>query len=155
MINLEKRETAKLVEFGRGGDRVHFGSGHASSGYGTPDNPHAADPACYIFPDGTPAIDKRDAVKTPEGFSWVFKGPLVDVDLPPGTVDKLNLGASPAPAEGQEDMFGALVALQRATADTENLGPLDTVDARTYIEGWRRHGARIGHYQNNVVVWDT
>ena len=59
---------AKLVCFGQGGDSVEYGSGCSGSGYGTPENPHAANPGpdC-IIPDGTPAIDKRAAVDTDAG----------------------------------------------------------------------------------------
>lgn len=76
-------KVAKLIEFGCGGDRVEYGGGCFGSGYGTPENPRAAQPDddC-IIPDDTPAIDKRAAIDTPEGYSWVFKGPMVDVDLP-------------------------------------------------------------------------
>jgi len=49
-------KTVKLVEFGRGGDVVHYNRGSRCSGYGTPENPHAA--KNEIIPDGTIAIDK-------------------------------------------------------------------------------------------------
>lgn len=58
---MSKQRTAKLVTFGRGGDTVYLGGGCTCTGYGKPDNPHAAKPDDgpdgYDFPDGCPAID--------------------------------------------------------------------------------------------------
>ncbi len=149
-------KTAKLVEFGRGGDSVEYGGGCSGSGYGTPENPHAAQPDndC-IIPDGTPAIDKRAAIDTPEGYSWVFKGPMVDVNLPEGgREDCPQPSALFASAVAGND-YGKLLALQvvhRHKADTP--GPLDYVCLSEYVEGWRNHGARIGHYRDDQIVWD-
>jgi hypothetical protein len=87
-----KADIAKLVTFGRGGDTVYFGAGCTSSGYGSPDRPHAAESRDgLIFPDGCPVIDKRAAVDTPEGYHYVFSGPMVNVDLPDGHIDACPL----------------------------------------------------------------
>lgn len=153
------KQIAKLVEFGRGGDVVELARGSRCSGYGTPENPHAADPKSYIFPDGTPAIDKRPAIDTEAGYRWVFRGPMVDVDLEPGAVDAIgdisdNIMVR-AMMNDPGNEFGTLAAMQIAhTATKREPGPLDFVDIATYIEGWRAVGARIGHYQDNAIVWD-
>ena len=157
--------TAKLVTFGQGGDTVHlagerhpaetgFSVTHATiEGYGTPERPHAADPSKCDIPDGTPAVDMREAVLTKQGFNWVFKGPLVDVDIPEN-------GAVPLPeCEGvfaealalNTPIFGALLALQAAKG--KDRGPLDSVSVAEYIDGWKRHGARVGHYEKGQIVW--
>lgn len=159
--------TAKLVTFGQGGDTVHlagekhpaetgFNVTHATiEGYGSPERPHAANPAECNIPDGTPAVDLREAVKTKEGFDWVFKGPLVDVDIPEGDAKPLTLqetdGPIAAALAANSATFGALLAFQ-ATKGKER-GPLDSVSVAEYIDGWKRHGARIGHYEKGRIVW--
>ena len=81
---------AKLVCFGRGGDSVEYGGGCHGSGYGTPEKPHAAAPGPnLIIPDGTPVVDKRDAVETEEGYKWVFNGPMCNPDLQDDECDAL------------------------------------------------------------------
>ena len=82
------KSIAKLVCFGRGTDSVEYGGGCHGSGYGNPENPHASriDDGLEI-PDGTYAIDKRAAVETPEGYEWVFRGPMCNPDIPDGEYD--------------------------------------------------------------------
>lgn len=151
--------TAKLVTFGDGGDMVYLGGGSTCSGYGSPERPHAAAPGDdKAFPDGTPAIDKRPALATDAGYRLVFRGPMVDVDLPTGEVDRC-----PQPSDimavammtdpGNE--FGALLGLQAASrARKDAVGPLDSADILTYVEMWRAVGARIGSYKGGVIVWE-
>ena len=105
---------AKLVTFGAGGDSVHFTRGCYSQGYGTPERPHAADPATKNIPDGTPVVDTRPAVNTKEGFAWAIKGPLVDVDLAEGECAPLELDTGHdwklelAPQDGRWRLQGRL-----------------------------------------------
>lgn len=147
------QRTAKLVCFGNGGDSVEYGGGCRGSGYGTPERPHAAE-GCVI-PDGTPAIDKRAAVNTPEGLAWVFKGPMCNPDLPDDAVE-----ACPEPSQAlvagiAGNSYGTLMAIHGLHKAKESTpGPLDYVSIRQYVEGWREHGARIGHYEGGVIVWD-
>jgi hypothetical protein len=146
---------AKLVVFGGGGDTVHCGAGVTITGYGRPDNPHAA---CVkddrIIPDGTPAIDIRAAIETDGGYSWVFEGPMVDVDLADGQVDQC-----PEPSEIFAEAvagnpFGRLLAIQEAQrARKVRAGSLDSVSIAEYVAGWRKHGARIGEYRAGSIVW--
>ncbi len=56
---------AKLVTFGNGGDTVHFTRGCCSQGYGSPERPHAADPANKNIPDGTPPSTRGRPCKPP------------------------------------------------------------------------------------------
>ncbi len=45
----------------------------------------------YDIPvEGIPVVDVREAVKTDAGYSWVFKGPLLDVDLADNEIDRLD-----------------------------------------------------------------
>ena len=150
--------TAKLVCFGLAGDTVEYGGGCCGSRYGTPENPHAAKSSNHNIPDGTPAIDKRPALKTKAGYRWAFQGPMVNVDLQPAQVDRCP---TPSPimvqalTDDPNNEFGQLAVLQAVHQRTsQEPGPLDAVDTRTYIEGWRQRGARIGHYRDGAIIWE-
>jgi len=146
---------AKLVTFGRGGDTVYYSHGVTGSGYGTPESPHAADPATLEIPDGTPVIDNRAAVLTDSGYAWVFRGPMVDVDLPCGTVDPCPTPSALFASAVQGNAYGTLLNLHAAHKVVSPApGPLDAVDIQTYVNGWREHGARIGQYHNGVIEWE-
>lgn len=152
---MDKR-IAKLVCFGRGGDSVEYGGGCHGSGYGSPENPHAAAPSeTCIIPDGTYAIDKREAVDTPEGYSWVFKGPMCNPDIPDGECDECPVPSALFAGAVADNEFGQLLTIQTAqkAAGHKRTG-LDMVSVAEYVAGWREHGARIGRYQNNVIVWE-
>lgn len=151
------RRTAKLVTFGNGGDTVYFSAYCKCQGYGSPERPHAAQLSedC-IIPDGTPAIDKRAAVETDDGFRWAFQGPMVNVDLPENVVDCCPM-PSPvfAAAMAETPGFGSMLASQFVHGfGQETAGPLDSVSIGEYVNGWRDHGARIGYYKNGVIVWE-
>ncbi len=141
----------RLVTFGQGGDSTHDDNGSTCSGYGNPDRPHAAEGK--DIPDGTPVIDKRKAVDTPEGYSWVFKGPLVNVNLPDGEACYCP-EPSPILAAGVSGSYVGLLGLQAASRATQaTRGPLDEVSVSEYVRGWKEHGARIGEYQGGQIVW--
>lgn len=157
----------KLVTFGRGGDCVHYGSvktktGSSKStctGYGTPERPHAADNAKREIPDGTPALDKRPAIDTPAGFSYAIKGPMVDVDLEPGTCSRLgkmeNSIVADAVTRDPGNAFGQLINLHRSSQGRQKYGPLDEVAIDIYMARWKELGARTGHYENGTIIWDA
>ena len=148
---------AKLVEFGNGGDTVYFAKGSRCEGYGSPENPHAAAPHDDLtIPDGTPAVDVRPAIETDDGYRWVFKGPLVNVDLPESEVDRCPQPDSLMACAMAGNEFGTLLALQECHRHSSpaTAGPLDSVSTGVFVQGWREHGARIGHYQNGAIVWD-
>lgn len=144
---------AKLVKFGRGGDTVYYGQGRTSSGYGNPDKPHAA--SGEDIPDGTPAIDTREATETEAGYKWVFKGPMLNPDIADGERDEC-----PEPSltmvGGLQGAYlsSAALALAHKRSGSKEPGPLDFVGVREYVDGWRRHGARIGQYQGGRIVWE-
>lgn len=142
----------RLVKFGAGRDTVFDDDGSTISGYGSPERPHAAEGK--DIPDGTPVLDVRAATETPEGFAWVFRGPMVDVKLPDGSYEPC-----PQPSEvmlgGLEGSFGAVAAMQVVSrAKREPRGPLDFVSVSEYVQGWREHGARVGKYVGGVIVWE-
>ena len=141
-----------MVVFGRGGDTVYYSSHCTGTGYGTPENPHAA----QDIPDGVPVVDIRPAVDTPEGFRWVIIGPLVDVDLPDGQVEKCP-GITPAFLDSLEKPYKTMAILHgiHTHSRTRNgPGPLDKVGIKQYIQGWKRHGAKVGVYRDGVPVWE-
>lgn len=155
--------TAKLVVFGGGGDTVYLSANAHISGYGSPERPHAAecrDGKDLDIPDGCPAVDLREAIKTTEGFNWVIKGPMVNIDLDDGARSDLalkdrDMGIVGAIAAGSPE-FSSLLQLQRAHEGkrTEKAGPLDHVAIPEYLDGWRAHGAKVGEYQGGTIVWE-
>jgi hypothetical protein len=149
--------TAKLVCFGRGGDSVEYGGGCHGSGYGTPESPHAAAPsATCIIPDGTYAVDKRPALETAEGYSWVFKGPMCNPDIPDGECDPCPVPSDLFASAVAENEYGQLLTLNAAQkAAGHKRSGLDSVSIAEYVQGWREHGARIGQYVNGQIVWES
>jgi len=152
-------DTAKLITFGKGGDTVELGRYHNISGYGNPDNPHAADLSNPEIQNGCPVIDKRPAVETPDGIAMAFMGPMVNVDLPCGAVDKLidttdNLMCKAMKSDDGNGFGGLIRTHEDSRAKNSKYGPLDFVDVATYIELWRSVGARIGHVQNGEFIWE-
>ncbi|XZE35344.1 hypothetical protein SH501x_000834 [Pirellulaceae bacterium SH501] len=155
-MSIRTKYVAKLVCFGEGGDSVEWGKGCRSSGYGNPERPHAAEPGDdREFPDGTPVIDKRPAVKTPEGYAHVFRGPIVNVDLEDDEVEELpavsGIMAGAMVEAGGE--YGSLLAVH-VTQPKSKPRALDFVSKKQYIEGWREVGARIGFYKGGKIVWE-
>lgn len=84
-------ETAKLLFFGLPGHCLHFtttsGAVHCSSnGYETPESfckPEffASRYGEFHYPvAGLPVIDVRKAVESKDGFSWVFKSPMLQCE---------------------------------------------------------------------------
>src|SRR4051794_41134662 len=109
---MEERKKAKLVKFGRGGDTVYLGAHATCSGYGNPDNPHAAKPddgpGGFDIPDGCPAIDST-GVDFLKAAAVSIGGPMVNVDLAPGEVDAMGDLSNSVVAQGVEGEFRAAV----------------------------------------------
>lgn len=149
--------TIKLVTFGRGGDTAYCASDgeckSTISGYGSPDRPHAGE-SCERHPiaDGTPALDLLPAIETNEGFTWAFKGPMVDVDLPEGEVKKCPDPSPMFAAAVSGNQFGTLLAVREVTKGAR-AGSLDSVCVAEYIREWVNRGARLGHYRNGRIEW--
>lgn len=113
----------------------------------------------YEWPaDGVPVIDIRKAVETPEGYSWVFKGPLLDVSLQDGEIDALpEVSPLMAPAIVAYGQAAALVETRRCQ-EQRKAGPLDGVSTAEFVRGWKEHGARIGRCfvngNDGRIEWD-
>jgi hypothetical protein len=158
---------AKLLTFGKGGHALYLardGGGCSGSaccqGYESPESfvkpyhwwAHPPEQISYhwgnytIPPEGVPVIDTNSATDTKEGRAWSFHGPMVDVDLPDGEIDRLG-DVSPimGPAVAAFGMT-AMVAENKAAVQSKKAGPLDSVAIPEYIAGWRDHGARIGRF---------
>jgi len=167
---------AKLLHFGRGGHTLHYmEQGYSNchcQGYESPESfvkayhwwSHPKDQlsyhfAGYQFPvDGIPVVDVRAAVETPEGYSWVFKGPLVDVELADGECDCMPQPDPLFAGAVAGNQFGTLLAHHVVTKATQRRGSLDGVSVSEYVSGWRDHGARVGRLyvdgNNARIEWE-
>jgi hypothetical protein len=161
---MKDRQIAKLLHFGKRGSTLHY----SHQGYRHCESQGYEDPESWVKPfhwwtdppekmslhwhdveipaAGIPVVDVRDAVDTPAGHSWVFNGPLLDVDLPDGAVDRLPEVSSLLALGVAGNSFGTLLADHRRTKQTQDRGSLDTVSLSEYVAGWREHGARIGRF---------
>lgn len=178
--SLPGKDVARLLSFGRGGHCIDYTSGAGvgysrctHSGYDSPETfgpltqwwAHPKGEMCSpwssmtVPPEGIPVIDKLPALATPEGRSWVFRGPMVDVDLPDGGVD-----CCPQPSEvlaaGVDDDYRAMLLQQEAARAAGKRSPLDSVCIAEYVDGWRKAGARIGRAFREAdgtarLVWEV
>ena len=155
------KEIAALITFGRGGHTVHFfpvdNCTSQLQGYSTPDGfinrKEMQEEKNREYPIGTPVIDKIPALEAQEdgGSSLVWNMPLVSVKLPPKSMNRC-----PEPSEmllmGLE---GAFKTLARARKFMPKFTGLDEVDVETYVELWRRQGARIGKImRGGKIKWE-
>lgn len=149
----------KLIFFGEGNTVVEYENCH-ESGYDKPeaffalDHWHYDSFLKYRDPrhwEGVPWIDKRVAVNTPRGFSWVFRGPMVNVKLKPDEVDKLP-EVDPWFAASMHPTNQALLVMGKATSKTQKYGSLDYVDVATYVRLWVEHGAVAGFVRDGHFI---
>ncbi len=154
----------KLIVFHRSGYTAHFSSGHHQTGYDTPES--------FFLPskwwahdwtttrdaaqcEGVPWVDLRKAVESESGRKWVYVGPLVNVDLPIGEVDRLTgpdalMAVAFSQSSGE---FATLLALHAVSRNKgEVAGPLDGVSILEYCDGWKNHGADIGFVNGGEFV---
>lgn len=144
----------KLVTFGRNGDTAYCARDQwgksTITGYGSPDRPHAGEGKGIA--DGTPALNLRPALETAEGISWVFKGPMVDVDLAEDAIEKCPEPSALLAGALAGNQYGTLLAIHQTTKK-ERAGSLDYVSMSEYIREWVSRGAVLGYYQNDRIVW--
>lgn len=161
--------TPRLVSFGRGGHTVHFASvrtsGFSSSkaqlqGYDSPESLEFAISQGKYADDGdlegARVVDVRDAVGTAEGFRQVVSGPMVDVDLP----DDGHNGFSDDDRKAAAGMVGpgglsGAFATMAVLAQDRTYGGLDYVGVGTYLDLWRKAGARTGRIEGGRIIWDA
>lgn len=165
MKSTETNQIARLLVFARKGHTLYFNHVPNPMGYSNCHCTGYEDPDSFVKPyhwwshpkdqlsthfegyqfadDGIPVIDNRQAVETDAGYRWVFKGPLVDVEIQDGECETLpevdELFGSTI-----NSAFGGLLTLNKATRITEKRGCLDSVSVKEYVQGWKEHGARIG-----------
>lgn len=153
-----RKSVARLLEFGRRGHVIQASHEHCS-GYEDPESflkPYhwwadAADKTSrhwdgYEWPvEGVPVIDKRQAIETDAGFKLAINGPMVDVDLKNGEVDRCPEPSSLFAAGVAGNAFGGLLTLQKVSRLVGvSRGPLDSVSIAEFVQLWRNVGARIG-----------
>jgi len=103
--------------------------------------------------EGGFAIDKKELLATSgEARSMVVNGPMVDITLAPGSIDKFDLH------ENAELMLPGLgggykTLAARAVADRSWTG-LDSMSLDLYVAMWRELGARIGQRRGNDIEWE-
>lgn len=114
----------------------------------------------YILADeGIPVVDVRPAIETAEGYSWVFKGPLLNVDLPDGEADECPMPSEILAFGLAHSGYGPLLLDHAVARKTERKrSSLDSVSVSEYVQGWREHGARIGRFfvrdGQGVIEWE-
>lgn len=138
----------RLLAFGNGGHSIEYTGRCHLSGYCRPDN-------IKITPDleGIPVLDKRPAIETEAGYSWVFRGPLVDVELADDEIDSLPAPSPIFASAMTGNEFGALLALHVTHDSAAGPGPLDSVSVSRYMRGWIERGARYGVVRNGAIEW--
>jgi len=100
--------------------------------------------------DGGVVVDKW-TVDFKTGYNLVVHGPMVDVTLPPKTIDKFDGQISDVMLIGLQGSFQAM-ALKKRT-DPKWSG-LDSVSLDLYCDLWRQAGARIGKRIGNEIHWE-
>lgn len=172
---MKKEGTIKLITFGRRGHTLYIDDIHPEysnvtcSGYEDPESfvkPYhwwADAPGImrthldgYDMPaEGVPVIDVRAAVDTEDGLKYALRGPIVNVRLKAGEVSEC-----PIPSECMisglvaEGGYGALVASHIDSRVNKSRSPLDEVSVSEFVAGWREHGARVGKFIDNRIVWE-
>jgi len=149
------RRTAKLLTFGRGGHSVEYGtvreawgdSKSTLSGYETPESWTPEKASADGVPDGCPVIDYR-----PNPYA-VISGPMVDVDLAPGTVDGFTDADRKTAAMMLPGMSGGFAQLA-TVAQAKEYGGLDRVSVDLYCAYYRTQGCRIGIVADGRLVWE-
>lgn len=154
---MNRSYTCRLISFGKGGHREEYASGSGPwegrstlSGYDRPEDWQPRERTDY---SDCVVLDTRAATDTEAGFRWVFRGPLLNPDLPDGGREDCP---DPSFIAGFPNGFGTLARLQIAHTATEKApGPLDQVSRAEYVEGWRAVGARVGRVEAGKLVWEA
>ena len=154
---MRKDNTLRLLKFGGGGVSAE-GVNFSVQGLRYPESFRNC---TYDLPHGgLPVLDIRDAIETPEGYAWVFRGPMCDPSLPDGVIDTFDEEhdwftkalASAIPE------FGGILEHHTYTVG-QPARALDRVSINQYLQGWRDHGARVGILQiidnEPHITWET
>ena len=152
-----KKRICTLITFGLGGHTEYFlPEGNCTSmlsGYDRPDRWEPDERTDYAVATAI-AIDKRAVLEVRPMLA--ISSPMVSTKLAAGAISRCP---TPSPvfaraiAEGG-NTFGMLLALN-AIHKGPDAGPLDSVSVADYAIWWRRHGARIGRFENGAIIWDA
>jgi hypothetical protein len=163
---MSKKGRAYLIDFGLGGHSVEYAEtwsdgtrvkGHIS-GYDSPESFERAlargEKNSYPDLSGLPVLDKREILKEHPEYS--LKGPLLDVDLSDGTIDRIDLKVARYMLPGLSGGFDAIAAAAIVHEGREEPGPLDSVSLGDYLRWWTSRGARLGHMDTEGlrIVWE-
>lgn len=120
-----------------------YGKGHKLSGF------HSVEAVLDQCAEGCVVLDKSD-VDPKIGVRLVMSGPMLDVSLPPQTVDKFgDQKALEEMLPGLQDGFRTM-----AVAVLKGLSSFDSVSLDIYVAMWRNAGAKVGKVVNGAVVWE-
>jgi hypothetical protein len=156
---------AAVIGFGLGGHSIEYhaqrGSKTSMSGYETPETflerLNAGTAYHWDYTQGAWVVDKRALLKhshNPVGL--VLRAPLLDPDLPAGTMERLEPVDPIFAGAVQNNEYGSMLeaqALCEASFPNEP-GPLDYVSIDRYLEYWRLAGARIGQLVDGQILWE-
>ena len=86
----------------------------------------------------------------------VISGPMVDVSLPPNTVDRFSTKDKQTASKMLPGLGGAYSVLAKAAIEEtpEKYGSLDRLSLDLYVDFWRKLGAKVGTYTNGKVQWE-
>lgn len=119
-------ETIKLVTFGKGGDMAYCGG------------PYRTRIGGYGTPERPHAAESTPEHPIPDGTPALDLRPAV------------------------ETIEGARWAIRGPMLDPDMdpnapgpFGAWDWAPIPVYIRGWREHGARVGHYHDGRIVWES
>lgn len=154
----------KLIDRGRGGIVVHYDSCTVSGCYCPFDDlfkPYTYGSHTGLYhveldsAEGCRVIDKMPAIENGEGVKMAICGPMVNVKLDAGAIDRCPEPSDVMVAAMAGNEFGALATMQVAQRATkQQYGALDSVDVETYARLWKEAGARLGRVKDNAIVWE-
>ncbi len=86
----------------------------------------------------------------------VISGPMVDVSLPPNTVDRFTTKDKQTASNMLPGLGGAYAVLAKTAIEEtpEKYGSLDKLSLDLYVDLWRKLGAKVGTYTKGKVVWE-
>lgn len=155
-----EHSTPMMVQFGPAGHTVHYPSSRltgyeskatffATSKWWAHDFADRLDPEAY---EGLPYIDTT-GMEDEDRAHMAIKGPMVDVNLGEGQVDRAP-AVSEAMKAGLEGLFSTLAKVADQQRKQDMLGSLDHTDTATYMKLWKHFGAEVGFIRKGKFVPD-
>jgi len=145
------------------------GTGTATWGGGSP-NRTSTSFYCREFTDGgleSPLVKLEEggwlldktAAPLDRVIDGVVSGPMLDITLPPGTIDRFGKKEKAAAARmlgvgGLQGGFATVTALAITEPETKQYGSLDSISLDLYLDYWRGLGAKVGRKIGGLVEWE-